>query len=456
MNSCLKLLIVSVLLFAMYACSTPEEPSVSVVEPIAFKSHSDSVPKHHGKLFEINCAYPKELPHSVFKLSEAFQSPLNKDNAAAYIQELKQHVTPALEKFILDNANWNAKKEGWFHEPWIGDTRDPILGCYNGNNNQKGTFKNVNENQLGYVLVLYDSLAAFTLGEIFGTDGMVPLTKDRKVDLEKEKGQFKEGAVILKLAFSNVNQDKWSDMEGAREFQIYNNNPSDTVYKYHTVSLFQIDMIVKDSKNSPTTGWMFSTLVYDKSVKSKNILDKFVPLGGMWGNDPEVNTAVSEVYYDQNPLLQETWINNSAPYYSRETLGWGGRLSGPNDGAVALNGIVNGKTYERLQMTSCMSCHLPAQQKFASFLLPAKDITKNIFYSNNDPEWKRYFRDLKGTESFDPGEYSFDYDMAIAFKSMKAYLQYLDSTATQNKQRYMTTDKQDNYKLFEEYRKIKE
>lgn len=454
MNDYLKLLIISVLLSTIYACSTsPKDESPISVESIAFKSHSDSVPKHHGKLFEINCAYPEELPHSVFQLSDAFQSPLNKDNANSYILELKHHVTPVLEQFIFDNANWNAKKEGWFHEPWIGDLREPILGCYNGNNNQKGTFTNVDVNQLGYVLVLYDSLSAFTLGQLFGTNGMVPLTKDRKVDLEKEKGQFKEGAVVLKLAFSNVNKDQWSDMDGAPEFQIYNNNSDDPVYKYHTVSLFQIDMIVKDSKNSPTTGWMFSTLVYDKSIKSKNILDKFVPLGGMWGNDPNVNTAVGEVFYEQNPLLQETWINNSAPYYSRETLGWGGRLSGPNDGAVALNGVVDGKTYERLQVTSCMSCHLPAQQEFASFLLPM-DTATDQFYNNNSPEWKRYFRDLKGTESFDPGEYSFDYDMAIAYKSMKGYLNYLDSTENQHKQRYMITPKKDNYTLFEEYRKI--
>ncbi|OJX36693.1 MAG: hypothetical protein BGO87_12925 [Flavobacteriia bacterium 40-80] len=445
-----KSLLAFILLSGLYSCSTSEERSIIPAEKIAFKSHSDSIPKNHGKLFEINCEYPQKLPHTIYKPDSEL---LTIHNAESYIEKLKYHVTPALEKFILDNKSWNAKREGWFHEPWIGNTREPILGCYSGNDNKKGTFSNVNEDQLGYVLVLYDSLAALTLGEIFGTDGMVPLTKSGKIDLEKEKGQFREGSVILKLAFSSLNSDKWSDMEGAPEFQIYNNNTFDKTYKYHTVSLFQIDLIVKDSKNAPATGWMFSTLVYDKSIKSKNILDKFIPLGGMWGNDPEVNTDISQVYYEQNPLLKETWINNSAPYYSRETLGWGGRLSGPNDGAIALDGIVDGKKYERLQMTSCMSCHLPAQQKFKSFLLPAKDISKNIFYSNNDLNWKRYFRNLKGTESFDEGEYSFDYDMAIAFKSMSAYLNYLNTL--QKKPSYNITDQKDNYQLFEDYRKVK-
>ena len=60
--------------------------------------------------------------------------------------------------------------------------------------------------------------------------------------------------------------------------------------------------------------------------------------------------------------FKETLINPEAPAYSVETLGWGGRLSGPNDGAVALNVTYpNGDKYERLAMSSCMSCHSAAQ-----------------------------------------------------------------------------------------------
>ncbi|WP_435522592.1 hypothetical protein [Chryseobacterium indoltheticum] len=114
--------------------------------------------------------------------------------------------------------------------------------------------------------------------------------------------------------------------------------------------------------------------VYDKNIKSANILDKFVPLGAMWGMDPDVDTNFTTVEV-QNKKLTQTWINDNAPYYSRETLGWGGRLSGPNDGAVALQGVVdvtnNGVTKKdtlaRLPMTSCMSCHAPSQQQFSSF-----------------------------------------------------------------------------------------
>ena len=80
-----------------------------------------------------------------------------------------------------------------------------------------------------------------------------------------------------------------------------------------------------------------------------------VPLGAMWGNDPGLNP-------EQNPAinLQENWINPSAPQYSTQTLGWGGRLSGPNDGAT--NDIsVGGKVLINHRDSSCMSCHSPAQ-----------------------------------------------------------------------------------------------
>ncbi|WP_435522593.1 hypothetical protein [Chryseobacterium indoltheticum] len=84
-------------------------------------------------------------------------------------------------------------------------------------------------------MVLYDPLAAYTIGEVFDKNGNVPLTIDSAyfkspkpinsfitVDLNKDKGQFKEGSVIVKFAFSELNGDEWSDMQDAPLFTIYN------------------------------------------------------------------------------------------------------------------------------------------------------------------------------------------------------------------------------------------
>ncbi|MNY60195.1 hypothetical protein D3C86_1967140 [compost metagenome] len=75
-------------------------------------------------------------------------------------------------------------------------------------------------------------------------------------------------------------------------------------------------------------------------------------------------------------------------------------------------------------MTSCMSCHAPSQQQISSFLLPSSN-KGATFFNYNTPEFLRYNRNLKG-ESFDPGQFSFDYNMAMNFKSMNAYLAFLN------------------------------
>lgn len=88
------------------------------------------------------------------------------------------------------------------------------------------------------------------------------------------------------------------------------------------------------------------------------------------------NPLVSPPAPGSCPPLAETWSNASAPLYAKETLGWGGRLSGPNDGAVDTNAAVQRSSggltpfTGRYAMSSCMSCHGPAEYRTESFLLP--------------------------------------------------------------------------------------
>jgi len=200
--------------------------------------------------------------------------------------------------------------------------------------------------------------------------------------------------------------------------------------------VMQFDIIVKDTASSPKTGWVFSTLVYDASA-SGDAWDKMVPLGVMWGNDPGVTSNA----------LHETWINPKAPPYATMTLGWGGRLSGPNDGAR--NDIqVGKKVMSNYPDSSCMSCHGPSEWQpekhtMLSFLLPS--YPNPITAPNNPPfrpcpngkasdpyicspapgslDWSRWFQDRNGTEPQDPntGSVATDYDMVFAFKTLPAW-----------------------------------
>jgi hypothetical protein len=246
--------------------------------------------------------------------------------------------------------------------------------------------------------------------------------------------------VIVKAAVflsddPSAQKDWWPVTNGAAEWPIYTAIPeqmpgSPAVLRSYVM---QFDIIVKDSVASPKTGWVFAALVYDRNAAG-DAWDKMVPLGAMWGNDPDVDSSAKK----PEPL-EETWINPAAPKYSTETLGWGGRLAGPNDGAR--NDIQFGKKIKvNHPDSSCMSCHGPAEwqpekHKQLSFLLPSyasaqggppyktcpegKPGDENICSPEpGSKEWAQWFQNRPGNEPQDAGSVATDYDMVFAFKSL--------------------------------------
>jgi hypothetical protein len=215
--------------------------------------------------------------------------------------------------------------------------------------------------------------------------------------------------------------------------------------------LMQFDIIVKDSVSAPKTGWVFTTLVYDARVPAPDgdIWKKMVVLGAQWGNDPQAKDPA--VPY---PKLVDNYINPNSPAYGRATLGWGERLSGPNDGAInpiAFNrpGSLQPTYAPHAKNSSCMSCHSSAQwdttnQKLGmtSFLLPALtpkgdplppcDAKKNPqlkcaqFIGSPQPGsvmWLKWFQNRQGNQAMDPsnGNVAGDFDMVLTFKTLPAW-----------------------------------
>ena len=185
-----------------------------------------------------------------------------------------------------------------------------------------------------------------------------------------------------------------------------------------------------------TSGWVFTTLVYDsRAAKGGDIWDKMVVLGAQWGNDPQASDPAI-----LKPVLQENWMNPKAPAYGSATLGWGGRLSGPNDGAMNNIAYPEGKKptlkYARNgQNSSCMSCHSSAQWNVAShampsFLLPilnSGSIQRPAPQNGTDftlspapgsALWMKWFQNRKGDVPMDAGSIAGDFDMVLTFKSL--------------------------------------
>jgi hypothetical protein len=425
---------------AQERASTTEE---STVPNDPFLVNNGLIPpqtQYQGPLFSLSHDWPSQaLPNLIDPpwTKATGGGAITTQNAAAYLAALKQYVSPNARRLLLDYKDWDASQARWYNEPWLGSLRESIHGAYPAGQFSPDTFPGTGLKNTfdSHVLTYYDERAAYTLYKVWGAGATTPA-------VEPANFQFPEGSVVVKVAVflsddPAMQKNWWPVTDGAASWPIFTAIPAQypapaTVL---TAYVMQFDIIVKDSVASPRTGWVFSTLVYDKKAAG-DAWDKMVPLGAMWGNDPEIDSSAKK----PEPL-QETWINPAAPKYSTETLGWGGRLSGPNDGAR--NDIqVGKKTLDGHPDSSCISCHgpaewQPAQHKQLSFLLPS--------YPNPQPgppykpcpsgkppetyicspapgseDWSRWFQDRPGSAPQDPntGSVATDYDMVFAFKTL--------------------------------------
>jgi hypothetical protein len=427
-------LIVGLAALSVSSCTEESRPGGRAGLGIAggqtpFADNNGTTPTGYtGPLFQLSHAYPASVPPPPAPApwrAAIGNGAITPQNAGAYVTALKNYVAPQMRKLLLDYPNWNAAAEGWYNEPWLGAEREPIHGMYVGTEafptsqfpgtNLKAPFST-------YVLTYYDSRAANTLYKVWGTDAVDP-------SVTPTSTQFADGSVVVKAAFTTANSDVWPPMQGALQWPAYitvnattGNHPKPQIDQ---LSFLQFDIIVKDTASAPNTGWVFSTLVYDKDAPGNDAWDKMVPLGAMWGNDPAVNSALPNP-----PPLQETWINPAAPAYAKTTLGWGGRLSGPNDGALndavlRQNPVLQGKAVPNLASSSCMGCHIAAQWPMQSFLLPTPTNPPQnpygdylVMWTPGSPEWMRWFQSPPGNKPMDTGSTAFDYDMVFAFKSL--------------------------------------
>ena len=415
--------------------------AVASVPKDPFLTNNGLIPapgQYNGPLFKLSHNWPAhELPPLKNPpWSTAIRGgKISTQNAAAYVAALKNYVAPNARRLLLD-PNFDAAASHWYTEPWLGSIRESIHGTYAAGQFGPDVFPGTGLKTTfdTHVLTYYDERAAYTLYKVWSSDAIKPA-------VTTDNFQFPEASVVVKAAIfvaddPNVQANWWPATNGAAKWPLFIAIPEQKPGPTAVITgyVMQFDIIVKDTASAPRTGWVFSTLVYDANAQGADAWDKMVPLGAMWGNDPEVNSALPSP-----PPLKENWINPAAPKYSTQTLGWGGRLSGPNDGAR--NDIQVGKTVVKNEPdSSCMSCHGPAewqpqQHKMVSFLLPS--------YPNPNPgppfkpcpdgkptdpyicspapgsaDWMRWFKSRPGTEPQDPGSVAADYDMVFAFKTL--------------------------------------
>ena len=386
--------------------------------------------EYNGTFFKFNHHYPKtyhETKNTPWnKVLKG--KPLTKENAHAYVMALKAHVKKSLKDFLVNPQQWNESKQiGWHSMLWAGDDvvktgwegRDAIYGTYTGQIMSKDVYKKsaLTVDIRNHAAIYYNDTAAYTLGKVW--QNCNEKRKECVPSVEHGEAQFKEGAIVVKAAGVTATPEQWPVLKGAAKWQVYrkpfdlNGTINSAKPQVTDLRVGIFDIIIKDSVASPKTGWVFSTLVYDSNASGDSVWDKMVPLGAIWGNDPDVNSA-------KNPKqeLMENYINPNAPEWTKVTLGYGGRMAGPFDIAVKYNVEVNGTTVPALRSSSCLSCHgtssyLPGNYHMNTFLYAAKDYKSKPWkmYTPGSERWNEWFQDRAGDvpQSKNKGAIALDY-----------------------------------------------
>lgn len=415
-------------------------PAVAAT-PDPYLDHNGRIPPradYAGPLFTLSRAYPAGLPAPVMPWRTAIgNAPINIKNAAAYTQALRDSIARDMVALLAGDDGWDAGRRGWYNDPWVGAQREAIHGMLVGVERFDDSLfpkSGLTKPFTTYVITYYNRTAGQTLGAIW-RDPQAPR-------LDGAATQYADGSITVKLAFATAGPQEWPAMRGALAWpMMMTANATTGQFDRPTLAkgyLMQVDIVVKDTQSAPQTGWVFTTLVYDRATRpgSRGVWDQMLPLGAQWGNDPRVDSAANP-----GAALFETWVNPNAPVYALETLGWGGRLSGPNDHGVndlSVAGDGRRTLVRRAANSSCLSCHGTSQwnpanpaKGMASFLMPLAPPGADALPGAGAPyldspapgsaAWLRWFQNRAGDVPMDVGSVAGDYDLALTFRVLPAW-----------------------------------
>lgn len=283
-----------------------------------------------------------------------------------------------------DEVDWVVQKNPvrrWYHAPWMhwGEAgREFIHGLTRERHSRR---QELSDRQMAeahnWAVSVYNEIGGFTLGRVWA-DPSAP---------NPAAAHFAEGAVAIKLLFTDASPNDVPYLKDAPEWQAYV-SPDSTPRALTLLRLLQVDFAVRDPRADFTTGWVFGTFQYDKDAGATSPWRRLTPVALTWGNDPEA-------FASPGGALQESWVNPAAPIvrYRRSMkreMGWGGRANGPVDN----------------EKSSCLSCH-------ATALYPATvPLTPDAAALEEDR--RLWFQNLQSAQSLDPDAQPLDYSLQLS------------------------------------------
>jgi hypothetical protein len=353
-----------------------------------------------GPIFQLSQSYPKTLPAgpppAFFKLLPA---KLSND-----FEQWRPYVE-AVKKYCLEGnveSDWyvqNNKVRHWYHAPWqhygpLG--REGIHGLTKEAQIQSQQLAptQVTTGQT-FAVGIYNDIGGYTIGQVWKD----PQNPDPSVT--SQPNSFHNGTVVCKPLFADVDLKQVPFLVNPVLWQAYVTDSFDSANReIKNVALIQMDFAIRDTR-VPGTGWIFGTFQYNGQMSSKPSWDNLVPVGLMWGNDPENTgndyTNKQPTVTKINPTIMESAINAKTSELPPTHLGWNGRLDGPVDNPVS----------------ACLSCHMTAESPQLSPMNPTFQAPDKV-PPVGSKEWMRWFQNEPAGKPFDAAALSTDFSLQLA------------------------------------------
>lgn len=351
-----------------------------------------------GPLFQLSQGYPQKLPTDTPAFFSQLPAKLSNDF------ETWRPYVDAVKHYCLEGnveTDWDVQKNPvrhWYHMPWQHYGPFGREGIHGLTKEAQIQVRQLAPSQLStgqtYAVGVYNDIGAYTIGQVWKN----PQNPDPS--FTSAPHSFPNGTVVCKALFADIDVKQVPFLVNPVLWQAYITNTFESADRsIKPVALIQMDFAVRDTR-IPGTGWIFGTYQYNGQVTGKAGWENLVPVGVMWGNDPQDTgdsyTNKQPTVTRINPDLKESAINAS-PELPPTHLGWNGRLDGPVDNPVS----------------ACMSCHLTAESPQLSPMNPTFQAPDKV-PPVGSPEWMRWFQNEMAGVPFDAGAQSTDFSLQLA------------------------------------------
>lgn len=377
------------LLFSVACISFLSLQSGAVAQvPPPLRNTIDTVPAGWmGPVFELSKDYPTTVPADP-KPWKAF----------SFKTQPREYITALLNYALEGNAavDWKVQDNAvrkWYHAPGLLSAqgsrksgREFVRGLTRERPSRPNELHaNQTQSVSNWAVGFYNPIGAFTIGKVWENPD------SPNIDAAK----FEDGAVAFKLLFTTASETEVPFLANSLKWQAHvdllNISPASTARRQADVLLLQVDVAVRDDDANETTGWVFGTFMYQNDAPGSTPFERLVPVGLMWGNDPDLTKAK----FDAGERATQTWLNTDGmPPTKSPHFGWLDRLNGPVDNPLS----------------SCLSCHGRAVIPYDSTkIAPGSAATA-------DNPAKKFFTNTKAAEVYEgapAGSKSLDYSLQL-------------------------------------------